>query len=141
MNESMTYYLKPGDVIVIPLVEGSILGKIFKHYALCLGPINGTELIGQNTAQFGSVHYVEASEFLSSLPDGSYVIANDFDETTQQAIVNRALAAQGIPYNIFTFSCEHFVRYALTGIASSGQVSNTLLAGALAALLYGNRGK
>jgi hypothetical protein len=106
MSHATYYNLKPGDCIIEPLTPIGLT----KHFAIYLGFINGYERFAENHKIHG-VRILLAQQYFSTVNPNSVIHPFIGTEEQRDALVQRALACEGVPYSLFQFNCEHYANY------------------------------
>jgi len=137
MSQSHTWAvhhgLQPGDRVI---THKSAFG-IIKHHSIYVGVnANLNAWVVENVVGTG-VRWTQLDELIRR--NGSITGIERFHGTESQrtAVVNQALARIGLPYDVLSYNCEHFVNEILYGKRSSHQVDNVMKAigGALTFML------
>lgn len=132
MNNSYSWAihhrLQPGDRVV---THKSLFG-IIKHHSLYVGmDADWNAWVIENVVGEG-VRWTRLDELIRRNGDISRIERFYGTEAQRTNSVNRALARVGLPYDVLSYNCEHFVNEVLHGQRKSSQVE---VFGGLAALL------
>lgn len=137
MNNSYSWAvhhgLQPGDRVI---THKSVFG-IIKHHSIYVGiDAHWNAWVVENVVGSG-VRWTRLDELIRR--NGSITGIERFYGTESQrtSAVNQALARVGLPYDVLSYNCEHFVNEVLLGKRSSPQVDNAMKAigGALSFML------
>lgn len=137
MNNSYSWAvhhgLQPGDRVI----THKSAFRIIKHHSIYVGvDANLNAWVVENVVGKG-VRWTRLDELIRR--NGSITGIERFHGTEAQrtAVINQALARIGLPYDVLSYNCEHFVNEVLYGKRSSPQVDTVMkaISGALTFML------